>query len=402
MKRTIRLFAIVATLAVFAAPVLAQTGTKECNAENKAAWYDTFLKNRNGEAPQQKVAYDIARQYLASCPDDPADQIIAYLKKWVAAYEKGNRKVQFEEAFNKKDYAKAMELGKQILADEPENVRVYMLLGYGGYLGSSTGNTPMSAESIENATKALAMIESGKAPESWAPFTSKDQALAWLNYAIGKAKLATSPTEALPYLIKAARYESELKKLSGTYADIITAYEKGPRAKLTEEYEAKYKGQPETPESKLAAANIDQIIDRQIDAYARLAALTTAAADKKAVMDELTELYKYRTKSDGSGVNELVAGILSKPLPDVPTPLTSLPTPAPVTTPATTGSQPPAPTNATSGATASKTGTSTTGTSTTTQPQSGNKTTTTAKPNPSPTPKPPAKPRARANHRRRG
>jgi len=60
-------------LAVFAAPALAQS--KECNDENKAAWYDTFLKNYKGEPPQQKIAYDAAKLYLTSCPEDPADQI---------------------------------------------------------------------------------------------------------------------------------------------------------------------------------------------------------------------------------------------------------------------------------------------------------------------------------------
>jgi tetratricopeptide (TPR) repeat protein len=400
MKRTIKLLTVTAMLAAFAVPALAQS--KECNDENKAAWYDTFLKNRNGEGPQQKVAYDTAKQYLTSCPDDPADQIAQYLKKWVAAYEKGNRKIQFEDAFNKKDYAKATEIGKGLLAEDPNNVRVYMLIGYGGYLASAAPNATMTPEAVDYAKKAIEMIESGKSPESWSPFTSRDQALAWLNYSIGKAKLANSPAEALPYLIKAARYDSELKKTPATYTDILTAYEKGPRAKLTEDYEAKYKGKPETPESKLAAANIDQIIDREIDAYARLAALTTNAADKKAVMDELTELYKYRNKSE-TGLNELLASVLSKPLPDVPAPITSLPT-APSSSPANNGSpgtnggsQP-----GTSGGVkpannaTSTTGQNRTGSTAVTGTQTG-KTNGTAKPAPSPAPANKPKPR-RAHH----
>ena len=73
MKRTIILSTVAVMLAVFAVPVLAQT--KECNDENKAAWYDTFLKNYKGEPPQQKIAYDAAKLYLTSCPADPADKI---------------------------------------------------------------------------------------------------------------------------------------------------------------------------------------------------------------------------------------------------------------------------------------------------------------------------------------
>lgn len=389
MKRTIRLFAVAATLAVFAAPALAQTGAKECNDENKAAWYDTFLKNRNGEVPQQKTAYESAKTYLTSCPAAPDDQIATYLKKWVTAYEKGSLKVQFEEAFVKKDYAKLAELGKQLLADDPNNTRVPMLWGYGGFLASTASNTPMNAEAVENAQKAIQIIESGKAPESWAPFANKDQALAWLNYAVGVSKLSgDAAADALTFLLKAARYESDLKKAAATYENISNAYEKGPRAKLSEEYERLYKDKPATPESELLLANINQMIDRQIDALARAAALSSGnEAVKKAYLDQLTDLYKYRNKTD-AGVSDLVASVLSKPLPEVPTPLTTLPTPAP--TPATSGSQPATTPNTAAGTPANKTAAGAT------QPTS------TAKPSPSPSPTPAKKPRARANHRRRG
>src|SRR2546428_11646199 len=178
MKGTSRLLMVAAVLAAFSAPAVAQS--KECNDENKAAWYDTFLKDRNGDGSQQKIAYDSAKQYLTSCPDDSSD-IAQYLKKWVTAYEKGNRKLQFEDAFIKKDYSKATELGKQLLAEDPNNVRVYMLIGYGGYLASAPNNSTMTPEAVDYAKKAIEMIESGKSPESWVPFTSRDQALAWLN-----------------------------------------------------------------------------------------------------------------------------------------------------------------------------------------------------------------------------
>jgi hypothetical protein len=395
MKRMIKLFMFAAIVAAFVVPALAQS--KECNDENKSAWYDTFLKNRQGEAPQQKTAYEAAKNYLDSCPANPEDTIRAYLAKWAAAYEKALRKIQFEEAFVKKDYGKAADLGKQILADDPNNTRIYMLIGYGGYLGSSTTNTPISADSVENAKKAIEMIEAGKAPENWSPFTNKDQALAWLNYSIGKAKLPTAPDDALAFLIKAVNYNSELKKIPVPYTDIIAAYTEKQK-KLTAEYEEKYKGKPETPESKLAAANIDQIIDREIDAYARLAALTTNPADKKAVMDDLASLYKYRNKSE-TGLNELVASVLSKPVPDVPTPITSLPTTStPTSTPTNVGSP------GTNGGAGNSGGakpagsgnTLTTGQTKTTSTSATGAQTGSAKPAASPTPRP--KPR-RSNHR---
>jgi hypothetical protein len=329
MKRTIKILAAAAIVAVFAAPALAQT--KECNDENKAAWYDTFLKNYKGEAPQQKIAYDAAKLYLTSCPEDPNDQIAAFMKnKFVVPYEKLTSgmelKKQFDDAFKQKKYADQIRIGKEIVATEPDNAVAYIIMGVAGL-----GDPSVLPDSAQYAKKAIELIEAGK---PFAPYESKDKALAALNYAIAKSRLKSAPADAISYLLKAARYDSDLKKSPLLYLDLAAAYNDGPRAKQSEDYK-QYLDKPESPESKLALANINQIIDRQIDALARAAALATNAADKKNVMDALTEVYKDRYK-DLSGLNELVANVLSKPLPDIPTPLTSLPTQP--STPATGGS----------------------------------------------------------------
>ncbi len=106
-----------------------------------------------------------------------------------------------------------------------------------------------------------------------------------------------------------------------------------------------YSGKDETPESKLMLANINQLVDRMIDAYARAVALagsdTTFATAKTGWNDSLTTWYKYRNADKTDGMDQVVAGILSKPLPPEPTPLTSLPTTAPaVATPAGTSGAP--------------------------------------------------------------
>lgn len=380
-------------LAAFAAPALAQT--KECNDENKAAWYDTFLKNYKGDPPQQKIAYDAAKLYLTSCPEDPADKIADFMKnKFVIPYEAMTAgvttKKQFEDAFKQKNYADQIRLGKQIVATEPDNSAVYIIMGLAGL-----GDASLLNDSAQSAKKAIEMIEVGK---PFAPLNSKDQALAFLNYVIGKANLKNAPADAIPYLFKAARFESDLKKNPQLYLDLAAAYNDGPRAVLTKEYTSKIgPNQTETPESKLALANLNQVIDRQIDALARAAALADAA-NKKAIMDELSEIYKYRNKSD-AGLNELVANVLSKPLPDVPTPLTSLPTTTPSSTPATSGS--PGTNGGTqTGTTGGAKTTGATGAQTSGQNKTGSASVTgtgTAKPAASPTP---SNKRPRSNQRR--
>ena len=85
MKRTIKIMALAVAMAAFAVPALAQS--KECNDENKAAWYKTFYDNFKGDANQQKTAYDAANTYIAACPADPADQQRPYMEKWAKKYK---------------------------------------------------------------------------------------------------------------------------------------------------------------------------------------------------------------------------------------------------------------------------------------------------------------------------
>lgn len=383
MKRTILVLAVAVMLAAFAAPILAQN--KDCTDENKGAWYQKFLDNRKGEAPQQKIAYDAAKDYL-TCATDKTEQIPQYLQKWVDQYDKvmGTQAVnkQFEDAYKQKNYPDQIRLGRQVLTSDPDNPAVTIIMGLAGL-----GDAALLNDSAESAKKAIGMIESGK---PFAPLASKDQALAFLNYVVAKSLLKNAPADAIPYLLKSARYDSDLKKNPQLYLDLAAAYNDGPRAKQSEDYKV-YLGKPESPESKLALANINQIIERQIDALARATALADAA-NKKTIMDALTEEYKGLKKTD-AGLNELVASVLSKPLPDVPTPLTSLPS-TPSSTPATSGS----PTSGNGGApngingSANKAGTDQNKTGSATASGTGS-----AKPAPSPTP---ANKKPRSNHRR--
>lgn len=392
MRRTIKFVTIAAALAVFAAPVLAQS--KECNDENKATWYGTFLSNFRGDPPQQKIAYDAAKLYLTSCPEDPADAQATYMKnKFVIPYEKmtagADVAKQFEAAVKNAKYAEQIKLGKLVLANDPDNVKVYIIMAVAG-LNDQT----LLADSAPYAKTAIEMVEAGK---PFAPLfdSNKGKALANLNYAIAKATVQGDPTAAIPYFVKALKPESELKKEARIYAELAGAYGSGPVAKLAEDYK-KYVGQTESTESKLVLANLNQAIDRQIDALARAAASAATPTDKKSVMDVLSGIYKDRNKSE-AGLNELVASVLSKPLPEMPTPITSLPTPTPVSTPATNGS--PAGTN---GATSSNTAANgqtrsggSTGPAGGSGAQNGSKTTSGAKPSPSPV----ANKKPRANHR---
>ena len=350
MKKTMRVLAIYATLGLL--PVFtnvielkAQTATPspaaqgQCTDETKAAWYADFIKYRTTEPPK---AYEPAKKYLAACPTEEG-QIPNYLKKWVIAYEKEARKLKLTPLlYGDKKYPEALALGKEILADEPENLRVSIDLGYGSYWAAVTlKNESYNADGLTYIRKAIQMIEAGKTPEAWTPFKGKDDTLAYLYNYLGRITLKTNPPGALRSLIKAAQYETELKKDPWIYFFIANAYETGPYVTLSADYKAKFEGKDETPESKLALANIQQVIDRMVDAYARAVALAGTdpkyQANKKEWLESLTTWYKYRHNQSDVGLTDLLASVVTKPLPPEPTPITTLPATAPTTssTPAT-------------------------------------------------------------------
>ncbi|HEV8427295.1 MAG TPA: hypothetical protein VGQ41_05245 [Pyrinomonadaceae bacterium] len=347
MKKLITFLSICTTVAILALPVAARNFIAQpdtaiqdaaCADEAKEALYASFLKNRNDD---QAKAYEDAKKYLA-CPTDKVTEaqqkIIDYLKKFVAKYEEVTKFSKFDELmYVKPNYPQAYALGKEILTAQPDNLKVLIDLGVNAYLVNSLNNASLSAEALDYARKALAQLDAGKTLEKWERLGSKDVAVAYLNYSIGTGTLQSEPANALKFLIKAAQFETPLKKSPFTYAYIAGAYETGPYAKLSEEYKTKFGGQNETPESKLMLANINQLVDRMIDGYARAVASATDPkfAQQKGVWNEsLTTWYKYRNSDKTDGLDQLVAGVLAKPLPPEPTPLTSLPASTPAATPA--------------------------------------------------------------------
>ena len=233
----------------------------------------------------------------------------------------------YELLYKESKYVEAYALGSEILARDPDNLPVRIHLGVNGYL--LLNNPSLSGQAVDNARKALQQLDSGLTLSNWQPLANRDTAIAYLNYTIGSLTVGTDPKGALKYLMKSAQFETPLKKSPFTYAFIAGAYETGDYAKQSEEYKRLFGGKDETPESKLALANLNQIVDRMIDSYARAIALAGSdaafAKQKPQWIDSLMQWYKFRNNGSDAGLNELIATIVSKPLPPLPTPLTSPP-----------------------------------------------------------------------------
>jgi hypothetical protein len=295
--------------------------------EVKVAVYKQFWDNR---VPNPTVAYRAARDYMQRYSKED-DQYTRYLKAWIAAYEederaarlaaeRADREQQLLGSFTVKNYTKAYSLANPVLTDNPNNLRVLIALGYGAVAASSEArNETFNAEAAKHAAKAIQLIGSGRTPETWAPFKGKEDVLGSLHYALGFYALKTNPEAAIPSFITAAQIDADRRNSPTTYSLLALAYQNGPYKRLSDDYGKRFANQPETPESKTAIENINKVVDRIIDAYARAVALAGTNPQNQAAkaqwMTQLTNFYKFRNNNSDAGLNEFIAGVLAKPLP---------------------------------------------------------------------------------------
>ena len=321
MKVLVSRFALAAFLALAAGIIGAGHFTavaQETDDPVKIEIYKRFVDNR---VPNPGAAYQAARDYLQKYQKDK-DRYTDYLGKWVAAYERDDRKRQLGGLINEKKFDEAYKVGAKILGDEPDYLRAQIDLGYAGYLAASNKDESHNAEAVAYARKAITAIEGGKAPTEWAPFKGKDDTLAYLNYAVGFLTLKTSPETAIDSLMKAVQYESDIKKTASTYYFLAVAYETGPYKTLSTAYQTEFANKPETPQSKAALEKIGVMMDRIVDAYAR--AINIAGTDpkteasRKEWLAQMTNYYKFRHNNSDAGLTEFIAASTSKPLPPKP------------------------------------------------------------------------------------
>jgi tetratricopeptide (TPR) repeat protein len=299
--------------------VNAQNGPTETDDKQKVDLYTQFVDNYK---TNPVAAYQTAKEYLQHYAKEK-DQYADYVQRWVTAYERVERLRQLRHlVYDDRNYAEAFKLGKQVVAENPNNLDSLITLANAGYLAANARNESFNSEALGYAQSAIQMLDAGKTPENWDPFKGKADTLAYLHNTVGLIKLKTAPDDAINSLLKAASLESDLTKLPTLYYYLARAYETGPYAKLSADYQARFAGKPESAESKQALDKLNQVIDRMIDAYARAIAVAgneaAYAANKTAWMTTLTNFYKFRHADSDAGLTEFIASAPSRPLPARP------------------------------------------------------------------------------------
>lgn len=289
----------------------------------KTELYAKFKTNSTGDPAAQKVAYEAGKEFVKKFPSetDPRNKEIA---EFITLFEGAMRTPEvMKKVYTDKSYPQAFEIGKQVLAAEPDNIKVLTALGIAGLYTAATGNDQFNTDAMAYAKKAIQLMEASTPSSSdLKPHKSKDEALAWLNYSLATMSVRTMPDEAIGYLVKAATYDGAPKNDPIVYYYLAALYGQDFEMQRAA-YAAKYKDKEETPESKAALEKVTASTDLIIDAYARAIAYTDADLELKerfkqqraGWMTQVTELYKSRHNNSDAGLKEMIAGIRAKPLP---------------------------------------------------------------------------------------
>ncbi|MBV9959781.1 MAG: hypothetical protein JO360_15255, partial [Acidobacteria bacterium] len=330
MRKLIQIITLglMATLPL-AATALAQTptstpetttaATTQDDPDAKAALYNKVRENIKTNQP---VAYEAAKEYIQKYPND-TDQIATYLRGFITKYEAGTRDLNCGKFIADKKWSDAFSLCKQIATDKPDSLAANLNTSWAGFQLALSGNNASNTEATNFSRKTIQLIESGKSLEEGKPYPDKDknESLGWLNYSLGLYQVrANQANDAAASFIKAASYESSAKNNPFLYSLLANVYE-GEYGRLQEEYDKKFKGQPESDESKAALLQVKNFLEPMIDAYARAIAYSGETPSyqqiKTASRQRLEELYKF-ARGSADGMDALIASVKTKPLPPQP------------------------------------------------------------------------------------
>ncbi len=258
-------------------------------------------------------AYLLAKEFMAKYGKDNDDKV-KKIKDFVDKYRLG----AFDKKLNEGKTAEAFVIGKEILAEEPENSYVTLNLAYGGYDNLlKTKATTFGDESIKYARQTLSLFDAGKLPKTFQPFKDQVEVTAMMYYVIGNFLVDTNLKEAAQNFYKSIQYEAQFKKNSYPYYITAFYYEK-EYEKAAKEYQVKYgTATTETDEMKTAQAKLEKMLDRMLDAYAR--AIKFGEVEKnpneEAWKQRFSDVYKFRHQNE-TGKTEYIEKTLNTPLPD--------------------------------------------------------------------------------------
>ena len=318
MSRIISALLMVCALGIGVNAQRNPTMTSQRDDNDRDNLYTRYAENKKlPSSDRQRLAYEAASEYIKRYGADN-DPYLPDMRKFVGEYEKGGRLRELLQAYQVKNYKKTFEAGGNLLKANQDDFFVLALLAQAGYANAQAGNSDYTIATIGYTKKAIELLENQKAA-SPDPFISKQAATGFLNFTLGWFLRSDDPATASIAFTKAAQSESDYSKDPLTYNLLGVTILKGQYAPRSADYNAKFGSKPASPEQQAALQQLMHLAERAVDAYARAVALSTSPEQQEAknkMMVQLTSLYKSFHNNSDEGLADLIATVLTKPVPN--------------------------------------------------------------------------------------
>jgi tetratricopeptide (TPR) repeat protein len=333
MKRLLVLIAALAFAPAMLAPFAVgktaedQPAAQDPKAEEAAAykaWYDA------NAAKDYPKAMELAKAYVEKYP---GGQNVAYLKeKWIPS----TRTILFNQAIAQKNMADMIRIGKEVLAENPDNLDYLIAMSVQirtNELFASPPNFAHAAEAAEFTEKAMKLIEGGKTPtpNPSSPF-DKNKTLAFFDQTLA---VIDDHNKNIDKALERYRHAASLDPMNPLYffhAGRLHQEKYLAAAKKYQEIpEADREATPLKPEVKAALDEVNKQADGVINNWVRYLGLTadkpTTGDTRSKVEGVVSELYKFRNNNSTDGLAKLIEQNKTSP-----TPVNMTPPPEPAKT----------------------------------------------------------------------
>jgi len=292
MKNQFSAAVLLLLMVVFAASAAAQ---KE---KSKDDLFKEIAKLTNSKKTEDlDKAYSMAKEFVTRFAADK-DPRVTNTKAFIGKY----RQNLFVNAVVAKKTTDTFALGREILAEEPDNTGVVINLAYMGYTARESGDKAYETDAVTFARKSVELLEAGKLPQSFAPYKDQGETSGWMHFIIGFLSFEKDAKTAAEEAYKAVQFETPIKNDPLPYYMIASYYE---------DLYTKFST------AKTEPAKTEKAIDLMLDAYARTCkrAEVTKNPGNTQWKERLAQIYKFRKKTD-AGLADFIAATDSMPLAD--------------------------------------------------------------------------------------
>ncbi len=296
--------------AAFALTIPALVAAQEVVQDEGAfyrAWHDASQAGDNAKATAAAKAY--LEKY-------PAGQYADFIKKWVGTAQM----TALDAAIKEKRTADIITVGRDILANDPENLNVLYALAFNVRRNELLASPPKfdhAADAKEFAQKAIALVEGGKTLVGVQSF-DKNATLAWLYQTLAIAEgNGGNVAEAVKLYDKSSSLAPDDVAIKGRNLLSLIALEQSSYSEAAKAYnalpEADRAAAEPPPAVKTAREALNTEADRLIDTATTFVAFGKAKNLPAATIDRVNQLlqtvYKARFPEDTSleGLNKMLA-----------------------------------------------------------------------------------------------